>query len=389
MRIAHLADLHLTSRGDDSGETLEQQIGRLVWIGEDAIENGAEAILVAGDLFDRMHGSNPAERNAAVRVVRIWARALPVYIVYGNHDAPGDLDFLAHLDTKREVLVLDRPGCYFFGSGDLAVLPWPRKAQLVAQMGTADRGEIGNAARGAMRSILTGFRVRFEETRGPRIVLAHAELGAAYGGTGDYDDPGQPMAGRCDIELSESDLLESGADVVLLGHIHRHQVLGDGRIVYAGSPRQTRFGEDVKKGYCLVDVERGEQPVIEHRCAPGRQLVDLIVGEYPDGEIGLLDGTACPVPGDAIVRLGYDVREDSRKTMAERVARFATEHLPGRTARLDPRVVKNARVRSEDMAAATTNADRLKALWKARGQVPERADAILAKLAQLEAEVAV
>ncbi|NIR28670.1 MAG: hypothetical protein GWN84_04990, partial [Gammaproteobacteria bacterium] len=56
-------------------------------------------------------------------------------------------------------------------------------------------------------------------------------------------------------------------------HIHLHQVLGDGRIVYAGAPRPTRFGEEADKGYCIIDVAEGA--TIEHVKSYYRPLVTV------------------------------------------------------------------------------------------------------------------
>jgi exonuclease SbcD len=380
VRIAHLADIHLTSRHNDAQETLDEQVERLLWIGDDAVKNGAEAILVAGDFFDRAHGSTPAERNAAIDVVVRWALRLPVVIVTGNHDAPGDLYFLAELSVDKSVRVFDRPNC-IHGACGIVCLPWPRKANLVAQMGRVDRNEIDNVARAAVQAILGGFRARFDGSNEPRILLAHAELGAAYGGTHDYDDPGQPMVGRCDIELSAGDLLDTGADAILLGHIHRHQVINE-RIVYAGSVRQTTFGEDARKGYCLIDVERGEHPVIEHRVAPGRKLV-TVEAEYLVEGI-MVDKTPDQIPADAIVRVSYDVSESERGAAAEALAQYANVALEGRAVKFNPRVKAPSRVRSKEMSVATSNTERLEAWWRSREVGPPRADEIKSKLTQLE-----
>lgn len=388
MKIAHLADIHLTTRGNDSGETLDEQVARLTWIGEDAEERGAEAMLVAGDFFDRIHGSNPDERNAALQVVAGWADSMPVVIAYGNHDAPGDLDYLAKMRTRRQVSVYSRPGIWGKIDTDLAVacLPWPRKSQLVADMGSVDKNEIDNVAKAAMRSILAGFGAAFQRDARSCVLLAHAELGAAAAGTSDYDDPGQPMVGRCDIDLCEADLLASGADVICLGHIHRFQVIGD-RIVYAGSPRQTTFGEDKKKGYCLIDVGRGRPPIIEHIQAPGRELVTLsaVIGE--DGSV-VSAGSKWPVPDSAIVRLRYDATESQHKMVDEAMRRYAEIDLKGRQVKMDPRIRATTRVRSESMSKASTNAQRLDAWWgEALDKAPPRCKQVLSKLSEIEAEV--
>jgi exonuclease SbcD len=372
--------MHLTERRGESGETLDEQVDRLIWIGEDAADEGAELMLVAGDIFDA--ASTPAERNAMIGVVRRWSMSeTQIVIVRGNHDRAGDLDYLQHLDTYEDVLVYGYPQTGKFGHGLLGavvgIVPWPNKGMVVAQMG-ADKTAVDNTALAAMRSILLGFNQAFEQHDGPRILLGHLELGCALA------DGSQPMTGRCEIELGADDLLATGADYVALGHIHRRQTIGD-RICYAGSPRQTTFGDpETDKGYALVDVERGRPPEIDYRVAPGRRLV-TIDGEWCDDGLAW-DRDPTQVPSDAIVRLKYTVDESNREAAAvsANTARDTLTETGTRKVKIDSRILPVTRVRSEAIAEASTTADRLRAWWATRGDQPPRAEQVLAKLGQLE-----
>jgi DNA repair exonuclease SbcCD nuclease subunit len=370
MIVAHVADLHIDERKGDSGESLDEQVERLLWIGDDAYKEGAGLVLVAGDVFD--HLSSPAERNAAIDVFTSWASRMPVICVYGNHDRPGDLDFLPWLRSKYPIRVFSRPDIAV-GPVVVACLPWPRKSWLAA----AGVEDVNAAAVAGMRSILTGFAAQFRDLEAPRVLLAHAELGCAL------TDSGQPLVGRADLELSEADLLWSGADVVCLGHIHKHQVLAGGRIVYAGSPRQTTFGEDAQKGYCLIDLS-DSPPAIEHRRAPGRELVT--VEARWDGEAMDFVVEAETLPRDAIVRVLAEFPEDARAKAAAQIESYVG-WLDGRTVKRDLRVLPTSRVRSEGIRLARTNADRVKAWWAASGETPDRAEAILEKLGEIEVSV--
>ncbi len=387
MILAHVADLHLTERRGDSLATLDEQVEWLEWIGDDAKANGAELMLVAGDVFDGL--STPAERNAAILLFTEWSKLMPVVIVRGNHDRPTDLNYLSHMRAHNTIYVAESPDVIEVGGATIACLPWPRKANLVAAMGATSGLAVDAMAAQAMRNILSGFAARFagDSSTGPRILLAHAELGAAL------TDSGQPLAGKADIELSVGDLVETGADYVALGHIHKHQVLGE-RVCYAGSPRQCTFGEEGPKGYCLVDVERGREPRIEHRRGPGRDLVTIEAVWDPEKDSlrpeggGLIEDE--PVePGEAI-RLMYAVCED-HKCRAAKQADTARERWissGAHSVKLDARVIATHRVRSEEIREARTNTDRLAALWASRGSKPGRAEQIIGKLSQLESEVA-
>jgi DNA repair exonuclease SbcCD nuclease subunit len=327
-------------------------------------------MLVAGDIFDS--GSTPSERNAAIDVFRYWAQDFPVVAIYGNHEIPGDLDFLAHLRTKNEVTIRSRPsaeGMVRYGGAVIAALPWPRKSALVAKMAATSALDVNRAAGEAMRAILLGYAAAFAKEGGPRIILGHLELGAATA------DSGQPMVGRCDIDVVQTDLKGTGADAILLGHIHRAQTIGD-RIRYAGSPRQTSFGEEGLKGYSLVTVERGKPPVIEHRHIPSRQLIT----------IGLDD--KAPDVTRASVRLVYETSEDARQQTAERAEKLKDEWIAAgaHSFKIDARTIATSRVRSLEVQAAKTMAEKVDAYWTAKGVefTRERALAILGKLSEIE-----
>lgn len=367
---AHVADPHITEKKGDSQATLEEQVEILRAIGSDAVEHGATLMLVAGDVFDS--SATEAEQNAADDVFRYWAQDFPVAVVLGNHCAPGALDGLAKLRTKHEIMVWSRPivgGVANIAGVSIAPLPWPRRQWLVAKMAATSALEVARVAGEAMRAILLGYTAAFAREGGPRIILGHLELGAAT------LDSGQPAVGRCDIEIAQADLEGTGADYVALGHIHKSQTIGD-RIRYAGSPRQTSFGETGEKGYSLVTVERGKPPVIEHRHIPSRQLIT----------IGLDD--KAPDTTRASVRLVYEVAEDARKQAAERAEKVKAEWLAAgaHSVKIDARTIVTSRVRSLEIQAAKTTAEKVSAYWTAKGAeiAPSVRERLLDKLSEIE-----
>jgi exonuclease SbcD len=207
------------------------------------------------------------------------------------------------------------------------------------------------------------------------------------------------MVGRCDVELAAGDLLDTGADAICLGHIHRHQVL-DERIVYAGGIRQCTYGEDPKKGYCLLAIERGRAPVVTHRQGPGRELVTIEAAwplePSPAGNVGkLVSDNDVPIEEEALVRPGaalrlvYSVSEDHRQQAAEQAdtARQRWLAAGAHGVKVDARIIATHRVRSDEIQAARTTTAKLEALWTSRGQRPASAERLLGKLATLETEV--
>ena len=375
MRIAALADLHLTSSKDDTNETLDEQVERLRWIANDAEAHEIELIVVAGDTFHAR--SNADERNAAIHVYQGFAKIAPVVVVRGNHDQSGDLEFLGQLRSDNTIEIAERPRVIDIGGKGLVLaMPYPAKNFLAADAARegVDPRSMTERATQALRALFLHWAAtNVVDSFVPVALVGHLELGSAE------LDSGQPATGRCFIETSLADLAELGADVNILGHIHKRQQLDD-RTFYVGSPRQTTFGEDSTKGYCLVDVNKGELPCIEHRKAPGPQLV-TVHAEMVDGVLVIP-----PTTGADIMRLVYDVPDSQRQDAARQAAEWsATMRKTGaRSVKLDARTITTTRARSHDLHEAKTNTDRLRAYWAARDMTPDRACNIAAKLAEIE-----
>lgn len=373
MLIAATGDTHIDGR--DPHATLDEQVEWLCWIADDAAAHGAELLLHGGDVYERT--STPEERAAAATVFSHWCSKmrLGVVVAKGNHDVPLDLDLLGRLRTSSPLFVCEEPARLHLEGVSVSVLPWPRRAWLAARMEANSRMDLSEAATAGLRAILAGFATGW---RGdvPRVVLSHAELGAAS------LDSGQPVAARCDVALSEADLLATGADLVALAHIHKSQTLGGGRIRYPGSPRATAFGQDDDpKGYSLVEVRRGETPVIAHRLSPARPLV-TVDAEWNGAQLSW-DRAPTDIPPDAAVRLRYEVPEDVRQTAAANAEAFS--RALGDRVKIDARVTTVHRVRSEQIRTARTLSDRLEAYWASRGDRPQRAEHIVTRLGELEA----
>ena len=391
--IAHVGDTHIVERSGDAAASLADQVNMLQQVGSSASKAGAELLVHGGDVFDRT--STPAERLAAIDVFTFWASLFPVVVVRGNHDRPLDLAFLSRISTIHPIYVFERPDVISVGGVTVACLPWPRKAYLAEALDTTSGMELGEASAAGMRAILQGLQVQLSMSKEPTVLLGHIELG------GSRLDNGQPVAGNCDVTMHEADLLGVGADVTCLSHIHLHQVLGEGRIVYAGAPRPTRFGEEAAKGWCLIDVQRGAPPVIEHRRSAYRELITVSASWY--GEVVGSGGESLEqvndfqvdddgldldldFPSGASMKLSYDVDESERRAAGARAEQVKEQWLErgAHSVKLDPQINTVHRVRSEAIQKAKTTTDRLHAYWGVRDAKPGRSKQILSKLNDLE-----
>jgi len=227
MRFLHTSDWHLgktlcnASLLDDQAHVLDQVVAMVR-------ETGAEALVVAGDLYDR--AVPPKEAVALLdetldRLVR--GCGVPVLIIAGNHDSPERLGFAARfLGTQGLHLAgpLDaNPEPVVIGGTAFHLLPYADPAMARFAL---DDPEIRTHQEVLAAQLA---RARRHHPSGHRFVaVAHAfvaggavsdsELGLSVGGTGEVD----------------ADLFAS-CDYAALGHLHRPQEAGQPHVRYAGS----------------------------------------------------------------------------------------------------------------------------------------------------------
>lgn len=251
-RFVHLGDLHLRpgSGNKDRLVALDQVIAA----GE--AHGNLAAWLWPGDLNDARMSIE--DRNALVpRVVRMANRA-PVVVVYGNHDLPGDLNFLDRLKTEWGIFVVSKPDVVSFhtapaGRGTTAqdeitlfCLPYPSKAGLVSAGVAHDR--LHQAAVDALDLIFMEAGAKLEQARqAGHIVMAigHANI------TGAISSVGQPQVGQ-ELEVTPAHLTRLGECYIGFNHIHKAQTVADFNAHYPGSLCRLDWGECEPKGFLEV-----------------------------------------------------------------------------------------------------------------------------------------
>ncbi len=272
IRLVHFADLHI---GMESYGRLDPETGlnrrvvdfldRLDEVVTYAIEHEADAVLFAGDAFRTRTPSPTYQREFARRVRRLSEAAIPTVLLEGNHDVPvmaQRASSIAIFETLAvpHVTVVRRPTLLRLqtrhGFLQVAALPYPVRQRLLTQE-QFRRLSAEALEHKVVRIVLNEIhRLAAQvDTTQPAILLGHFSVDVARSGSERHI-----MVGR-EITLPISELVDPVWDYVALGHVHRHQRLGDGRppVVYSGSLERVDFGEaDQPKGFCWVEVRRGE-----------------------------------------------------------------------------------------------------------------------------------
>jgi exonuclease SbcD len=249
MRLLHTSDWHLgrSLHKADLREAQERFLDHLV---ETARAERVDAVLIAGDVYDRAVPPVDAVALCEQALVRLRDTGARVIVISGNHDSARRLGFSSalidasgvHLRTRPATLA--EPVMLRDDHGPVAVYGVPYLEPAVGLPGfdgpRAHPAVLGEAA----------ARIRADAAaRGVRrtVVMAHAWV--AGGGASDSErDISVGGVGYVPASLFD------GFSYVALGHLHGQQTIAE-HMRYSGSPLPYSFSEaHHKKGSWLVEV---------------------------------------------------------------------------------------------------------------------------------------
>ncbi len=308
MRFLHTSDWHL-GRSLHRADLREAQAAFLDHLIETVRSERVDAVLVAGDVYDRTIPSLDAVALYEDALARLRAAGARVVLISGNHDSARRLGVNSalidaagvHLRTRPEavpdpVLLADEHGqVAVYGipylEPALGLPGFPREVQPGA--GTRSHAGVLGAAAGLIRADAAA--------RGAArtVVLAHAWV------AGGRDDAERADSARRQASGSERDIsvggigyapaaLFDGFGYVALGHLHGREVLAN-HLRYAGSALPYSFSEkDHQKGSWLVEVgadgtasaEWVPAPVYRRLAELSGRLDDLLTADEHDAHAG-------------------------------------------------------------------------------------------------------
>lgn len=276
MRFLHCSDLHLGRRLGQL-DLLEDQAFLLDQLIQLADTYRADALLLAGDLYDRSVPGIGAVRLLDRFFTACSKAQLPVYAVSGNHDSAERLDYasaflqnhgvhlasvfdggLARWELKDEYGPLTLWGLPFIKPG--AVRYFYPQAKIETYT---------DAVQCVLDAAQTDFSAR-------NVLMAHQFVTAK--GT-------QPQAsGSESVNVGTLDNVDvsvfQGFDYVALGHIHGAQCVGSPAVRYCGTPLKYSAAEARQQKSVLL-VELGEKGTLSCTELPITPLRDLRRMEGP------------------------------------------------------------------------------------------------------------
>ena len=280
MRFLHIADLHLGKQMNDVSLLPDQEY-MLEQIASIAESEGAEAVLIAGDVYQR--SSPQAEAMALFDrfVSRLSEAGKKVFIISGNHDSALRISYFSSLLRASQVYVSEafegkmQSVSLRDGAGEIVVwlLPFLRPSQVKRYLPEEKIVSYQDAAEAVLRQSPIDPKKR-------NILLCHQFITGCE--TSDSEE--RAVGGLDNIDASVFD----GFDYVALGHIHKPQRVLRDTLRYAGSPLKYSFSEaNHKKSAVVVDVE--EKGEIRVRAVPLHPLRDVRLLEGTMAELMEMD----------------------------------------------------------------------------------------------------
>ena len=235
MRFLHLSDLHLGKRVcefsmlDDQRYILEEILSLLD-------TRPVDAVLLAGDLYDKPVPPAEAVRLLDWFLTELADRKLPVFAISGNHDSAERVAFGAHLLAGSQVYVSPVFGgapapitlTDAYGPVDIYLLPFLKPA-MVRPIYPDEPIESYSDALGCV------LRRCAPDPARRSVLVAHQFVAGAAACESE-----EPSVGGLDCVDAA---LFDGFDYVALGHLHSPQKVGRDTLRYCGTPLKYSFSE--------------------------------------------------------------------------------------------------------------------------------------------------
>ncbi len=396
MRLLHTSDWHLGQTLHNFDRTYEHQCF-LDWLLDTIVAEEADALLIAGDVFDTSNPSAVAQRQLYRFLQQARARApqLDIVIIAGNHDSPGRLEAPGPLLEAHGTRVVGHVVRDAAGSIDLerfivpltgkdgAVKAWCVAIPFLRPGDVPRVAAVAGAAPGddAFDAYLAGIRLLYQQAydlararaTGGQAILAmgHCHM---VGGDASPDSERRIVIGG--TEALPASMFGPDVAYAALGHLHLAQRVGQQEhLRYSGSPLPLSFAEVGYRHQVLrIDLDGPRAAAIEPLHVP-RAVELLRVPASPApvkqaiAELVALDLPDLPrdVWPYVEVRVLLDAPEPGLRAQVE----AALEGKPVRLAKIEPtrRVVTTAGVEpalSLDQLAQLQPDDIFRRLWQQR-----------------------
>ena len=269
MKIMHLSDLHLGKKLNGFSMVEEQKYihNQILQIAQ---REKVEAVIIAGDIFDK---ANPSA--SAVQLfddfLTSWAELnLPIFLISGNHDSAERISFGARLFKSNNVYISPVYSGKIvpislqdiWGSINFYLLPFIKPATVRTFFPEEEINSYNETVKIALKDLKIDKSQR-------NILVAHQFVTGAK-----CCDSEEIIVGGVDnIDVD----LFGDFDYVALGHIHTPQIVKKDTVRYCGTPLKYSFSEaNQQKSVTIIDFKaKNQMEITLHELTPRRDLRKL------------------------------------------------------------------------------------------------------------------
>lgn len=280
MKIFHTADWHLGKLVQGVYMTEDQRFILQAFI-EDIKKESPDAVIIAGDLYDRAIPPTEAVGllNEVLQEIVIDLQT-PVIAIAGNHDSPSRLHFGSSFMKERGLYITGELSADLqpvvlkdeFGEVHFHLIPYADPS-IVRSLFADDSI---SSHQQAMQKVIDHLRVSMDPNA-RHIFVGHAfvtPIGEKEENTSDAERP-LSIGGA---EYVSSNLFEP-FHYTALGHLHRAHFVGNETIRYSGSPLKYSISEENhQKGYLIINLQKDGKADVEKRLLTPRHDVRTVEG---------------------------------------------------------------------------------------------------------------
>jgi exonuclease SbcD len=260
MKFIHTGDLHI-GKSVNEFSMLEEQKNILNQIIQIAMEKEVEAIVLAGDIYDRSVPPSEAVEVLDEFLTRLVDKKIKVLAISGNHDSPERLSFASSILKNQGVHIEGnfngeiKKVIFQDEHGEIAFFLMPFiKLSSVRQYFNDDINTLQEAIHAIVDKMEMDCNTR-------NVMITHYFVTNAGIAPEQCDSESQIMVGGIDnIDAG----CFKGFDYTALGHLHGPQRISQNHIYYAGSPLKYSFSEvHHNKGVNLVELKEKGSITVE------------------------------------------------------------------------------------------------------------------------------
>ena len=251
MNIIHLADLHIGKRVNEFSMINDQKY-ILNQILEIIDKEKPDAVIIAGDVYDKQVPSIEAVELLDSFISDISKRKTTTFIISGNHDSAERLAFGSSLMAMGKIYISPvyngKISKYTlkndFGSANFYLLPFVKPSH-VKRFFPDEKIE---SYTDAIKVVVDNLKLDTSEIN---ILIAHQFVT----GASRTESEEISVGGLDNVDAS----VFEDFDYVALGHIHRPQKIGTERIRYCGTPLKYSFSEvNDTKSVSIIEINSKE-----------------------------------------------------------------------------------------------------------------------------------